>query len=252
MDDDLDFVDLGLSGAPTETPSGEPAAPQAGAVPGEPKPAAPAPAAQPQAAAPPTAAPAPDGNVSSAPRSPLETAIEGFQKNHKEMSEWASQNLFTLSKEEAEALETDAVAQIPKLMGRVFSQSLQAMGNLIQNFVPQMVNQGVQQQQRVSARAAEALSEFYQANSHLSADKHGASVDKWARAFRAANPKASRADAILFVGRAVSAEFGLAPGQVAPRKPAAPFAPARPGGRAPVAQSGERDPYAGMEDEYDN
>jgi hypothetical protein len=144
---------------------------------------------------------------------------------------------------------------IPKLMGRVYVGALQAASNLIKNFVPEMVNSGVNVQAQRAAKAAEALNEFYQANPHLSADKHGASVDRWARAFRAANPQASRKDAIAFVGRAVSAEVGLFPGQSqlnGGAKRPQPFAPARPGGKAPVS-SQQHDPYAGMEDDdYDN
>lgn len=250
MEDDLDFVDLGDGGSPTETPSGEQPTPQAPpTAKGEPKPAAAQ--APPQPAAPPAVAGgAQDGNAASAPRSSLEQAVEGFRAQHSAMSEWASQNLFALSKEEAEALETDAVAQIPKLMGKVYSQTLQAIGSLIQNFVPEMINQGVATQQKASARATEALNEFYTSHPHLNHAAHGAAVDKWARAFRAANPKASRSDAIAFVGRAVSAEVGVAPGSQVAKRPA-PFAPARPGGRAPTSQKGENDPYAGMEDEYD-
>jgi hypothetical protein len=180
----------------------------------------------------------------------LDVAIEGFKTNQKELSDWASQNLFALTKEEQEALDSDAVAMIPKLMGRVYTQAIQATSNLIKNFVPEMVNSGVSSQQRASARATEALNEFYTANPHLNAQAHGASVDKWARAFRAANPSASRKDAIAFVGRAVSAEHNLAPGPNGATRRPPPFAPARPGGRAPPAPQGT-DPYAGMEDEYD-
>jgi hypothetical protein len=181
----------------------------------------------------------------------VDVAIEGFRTNHKELSEWASQNLFALTKEDSEALDTDAVTMIPKLMGRVYTSAIQATANLIKNFVPDMVNSGVTSQQQRAARSAEALSQFYQANPHLNAEQHGAAVDKWARAFRAANPQASRQDAIAFVGRAVSAEHGLAPGTGnGAQRRAAPFTPARPGGRAPqTPQAG--DPYAGMEDEYD-
>jgi hypothetical protein len=183
----------------------------------------------------------------------LEQAIEGFRTSHNEVSNWASQNLFALSKEEQEALETDAVGAIPKLMGRVYSLSLQATANLIKSFVPDMINQGVQSTNARNAKANEALNEFYAANQHLNPQQHGALVDKWAKAFRAANPTASRADAIKFVGNAVSSELGIqaAPGGngAAPRR-AAPFAPARPGTRV-QQPAPQHDPYEGMDMEYD-
>ena len=243
MDDDLDAIDLGVQGAPTDDESGEAPAPTQPAA--KQQPATPAVPAGPQEVAPqgqPAGTPA-------AQRSQLEQAIDGFKANGNELALWASQNLFALSNEEAEALQSDAVAAIPKLMGKVYVNALQATTNLIKSFVPEMVQQGSAQQSARAARAAEAINEFYQTNPHLSADKHGAAVDKWARFFRGANPRASRQEAIAFVGRAVSAEFGLSPGGSAKR--AAPFAPARPGARAPQRGGQPHDPYAGMEDEYD-
>ena len=240
MEDDFDSIDLGLP--PTDDGSGGRQAPQA---PTAQQPATPAAQAAPQVAAPQGQQ---AGNVSSAQRSQLDTALEGFKSNYADLATWASQNLFALSKEDAEGLETNPVEMIPKLMGRIYVSSLQAATNLIKNFVPEMVQSGVGTQQQRSAKAAEALNEFYASNPHLNAQQHGAAVDKWARAFRAANPQASRSEAIAFVGRAVSAEFGSA-GMPAQR--AAPFAPARPGATAPRVPQGSHDPYAGMEDDLD-
>jgi hypothetical protein len=242
-DNDFDVIEL-----PQEEP------PQAGEA-GEAPQAVP-PAAQPQpATAPaqvaPQATPAPQAPAAYAPppvRMPLDQAIEGFRTSHKELSNWASQNLFTLSKEDAELLETDAVAAIPQLMGRVYSQALQATTNLIKNFVPEMINQGVQSTNARNAKANEALTEFYAAHQHLNPQQHGALVDKWARAFRAANPSASRADAIKFVGNAVTSELGMT--SPAAKGRVAPFAPARPGTRV-QQPSPQHDPYEGMDMEYD-
>src|SRR6516164_3275679 len=239
MEDDFDSIDLGLP--PTDDGSGGRQAPQA---PTAQQPATVAPAAPQQAA--PQGQQA--GNVSSAQRSQLDTALEGFKSNYADLATWASQNLFALSKEDAEGLETNPVEMIPKLMGRIYVSSLQAATNLIKNFVPEMVQSGVGTQQQRAAKAADALNEFYASNPHLNAQTHGAAVDKWARAFRAANPQASRSEAIAFVGRAVSAEFGSAG---IPAQRAAPFAPARPGATAPRVPQGAHDPYAGMEDDLD-
>ena len=249
-DNDFDLVEV----------STEEAAPQVGETgkaplsqpPAEPeqKPATAAEAA-PQAAAQQPPVPATDGSQPRPP--PLEQAIEGFRTNHKQLSEWASTNLFALSKEDAELLETDAVAAIPLLMGRVYSQALQATTNLMKNFIPDMINQGVATTNARTAKANEALSQFYGANPHLNPQQHGALVDKWARSFRAANPGASRSEAIKFVGNAVSAELGIhsAPaGANGSRQRAAPFAPARPGTRVQPPAS-QHDPYEGMDMEYD-
>jgi hypothetical protein len=250
-DSDFDLVEVPVEGEPGEgapqpqppaaqPPAGQPAPTTAAkpAVPGQQPPAAPA---------------APAADAPQPPRSPLEAAIEGFRTNHKAMSDWASGNLFALSKEDAEGLESDAVTIIPILMGRVYSQAIQATTNLIKNFVPQMISEGVATTQARSAKASEALQEFYASHPHLNPQQHGAAVDKWARAFRAANPQASRADAIKFVGNAVSAELGIQPGAAGPNgatRRAAPFAPARPGTRV-QQPSAQHDPYEGMDMEYD-
>jgi hypothetical protein len=245
MEDDFDTLDLGVQPLTGDEP---------GRVAARPPPAqqqAPAPAA-PAAAQQQTAPQAPAENVPSAPRSQLDFALDGFKTNSAELALWASQNLFALSREDAEALENNAVDMIPKLMGRIYVSSLQAATNLIKNFVPEMVQSGVGNQQQRATRAAEALNEFYQSNPHLNPQVHGAAVDKWARSFRAANPGASRKDAIAFVGRAVSAEYGVMPGSGSARSAAVPFAPARPGARAMTPQRGaEHDPYAGMEDDLE-
>jgi hypothetical protein len=187
----------------------------------------------------------------------LEQTLEGLRTaaNQTALADWASRELFKLSDEDVTSLDTNAADAIPKFMGRVYTQAMQSTVNLIKNLVPEMVNSGITTQQAGAQRANEALSEFYQSNPHLSADQHGAAVDRWARSFRAMNPQAPRAEAIAFVGKAVSAEFGLWPGQGAgngaARRAAAPFAPARPGGRAPATQKGPQDPYAGMEEDFD-
>lgn len=261
--DYYDSIDLGPEAAVTGDEPGTaqpaPAAAPAAAEPAQPAAAAPpaVPQAQPAPAAAPVAAQA--GDVQQGPRSQLDLAMDGLKTaaNQTALADWAASNLFKLSDEDLAAYEADPGALIPKLMGRVYTNAMQSAVNLIKNLVPEMVNSGITTQASQARRASEALNEFYQSNPHLSADQHGAAVDKWARSFRAMNPQASRAEAIAFVGKAVSAEFGIWPSQngtgqpAAPARRAAPFAPARQGGRAPAQARGPNDPYAGMEDEYD-
>jgi hypothetical protein len=259
--DYYDAIDLGPAPAGTGDEPGpaEPAPAPAGAQGEPPAPATATPPVAPQAPQAPPQAPAaaPTGDVQQPPRSQLETTMEGLRTaaNQTALADWAAQNLFKLSEEDITALDTNAADIIPKLMGRAYTRAMESAVNLIKNLVPEMVNSGITTQQTAEKRASEALNEFYQSNPHLSADQHGAAVDKWARSFRAANPSASRADAIAFVGKAVSAEFGIWPSQNGTGAPSAkrapPFAPARQGGRAPTPQKGPHDPYAGMEDEYD-
>lgn len=258
--DYYDTIDLGEQVAATGDEPGAAAAPQVPAAGGEPPAAAPvtpAPQVQPQQPEAPPTAPVAQAGDAGPPRSQLDAAMEGLKgvANQTALSDWAAQNLFKLSPEDIQALDTNAADIIPRLMGRAYTHAMQSAVNLIKNLVPEMVNSGMAAQQTRAQRASEALNEFYQSNPHLSADQHGAAVDRWARSFRAMNPAASRQEAIAFVGKAVSAEFGLWPsangtGAPAARR-AAPFAPARPGGRAPAAARGPHDPYAGMEDDID-
>lgn len=238
-----------------------PAAPAADAgaqVPGaQPAPVAtPAPAAQPQAAPPsaepaPSAAPAPSSGTPASPTDQLSAAIEGFKTHGKELSAFAAQNLFKLSEEDATALATNAEEVIPRLMGQVYNQALAAAGNLIRNFVPQMIEQGVAQITTKAERSKEAINEFWASNPDLNAKDHGADVQKWSRVFRQANPTSSRKEAIAFVAKMIRVERGLAaPGAPSAARQAA-FTPARPGGAQPPP-SAEHDPYAGMALDFDS
>lgn len=247
MDDDFDSIDLGAATEPLPDPLGTP--PPAAApipVPGTP----PAPAVE---AVPPAAVVPPVGNEPGPSRSPLDETIDGFKANKEALVPWAAKNLFKLSDKDTEALEANAAEFIPQLMGRLYVDTLAAAGNLIRNFVPQMVAQHVEQSSGAKARAAEAANEFYTSNPHLNPKDHDEVVNKWAKAFRAVNPKASRKEAIAYVGRAVSFELGVNPGAppAARTPPASPFAPARPGGRPPTTTQVIDDPYAGLDQDFD-
>lgn len=247
---DLDSVEI-----PEDVTGTDPGAPPPEVK--EPVAAAPVKPAVPEAKPPvPPVTPEPvvgDSSASSAPRSAreeLDAAFTGFKDNQEALTDWASKELFTLTPAEIEALDTNASEAIPRLMARSYTQAMMAATNMIRNFVPQMISQGVVQQQAASSKASEALTEFYAANKHLNAKDHGDAVVRWAKMFRAANPKASRADAIKFVGTAVSTELGIAPGAAPPAK-ASPFAPARPGGRPSTTPASDgNDPYAGLDQDF--
>lgn len=245
MDDDFDAIDLEAGTDPSLIDPAITAAPPAPVVPA----AAPAPVATPPADPQVAAAPPASGNDPASSRSPLEQAMDGFKTHEKELAVWAGQNLFKLPPEDAEALTTNAEEVIPRLMGQVYQQAMVAAANLIRNFVPQMIDSRVETTTGAKAKASEALNEFYSANTHID-KKHQPVVDKYAKLFRAANPQATRQDAIRAVGIMVSAELGLSPGAPqAPRVP--PFAPARPGGRQQVAPNVNDDAFAGLDHDFD-
>lgn len=248
-DDDLDQIDLGTGTDPSPAPAATPAAPAA-------VPAAPATPAAPQVPTPPAApAAAASPKEQSAPvPSDLDSMLTNMEANGPQLQEWLATNAFALSKEEAEAFELDAVGNVPKLMARVAVNNMRSTANLIKNIVPKLIAAEIEKHSATQSKTKEAIGEFYSTNPHLNEKDHGALVTKWANAFRAANPRASRKEAIEYVGRAVSFEAGVNPGaapsQAAPR--AAAFAPARPGARQPVATAAEQtNPFSGLGGDFD-
>jgi hypothetical protein len=189
---------------------------------------------------------APDQEGGTPPPSGPEAIIQGLEvpETARQLQEWMSQNTYALSQAEKDALDTDAVGTIPKLMARVHLEGTKNALKLISTLVPQLVESGVSRILQQKERGSEALNEFFKAWPQLSAGEHSTLVNDFARLYRASNPRASRADAIKFVGAAVHAHLGLqlaAPpstngGASTPSGASPPpFAPARPGAR-PIAQ----------------
>lgn len=183
------------------------------------------------------------------PPSPIATALEGMQANTPALTAHMAQTLYALSPEEITAFETDAVGMIPKLMAKVHMEATKNTLSLINKMVPGLIDSRMESTTSSKAKATEALNEFYSTNSDLNAKDHGPLVDKWAKAFRAQNPTASRQEAIQFVGQAIRTEKGLP--ALVPGAPSAsrvqPFAPARPGAKAPTAPIGsEANPFAAL------
>lgn len=254
LGDDFDSIDLGDVGE-GETPPTEPQQPQGQ----QPPVAAQTPPAQEKQTPPapqPPATPASGGQTPQAPRSAreeLSDAVDGFKNNFNDLVKWGTTELFTLTPEETDELDTNAVAAIPKLMARTYTQAVMASANIFRNFAQRMIEEGFAAQTERTTRANEAKSAFYKAFPNLNPAQHDATVAQYAKTFRAMNPKASREEAIKFVGAAVLAHHGM---QAAPaggqggngRTP--PFQPALPGGRAPAVQQ-PHNPFDGMEDDFD-
>ena len=247
---DDDFLDLG------DSPTGDDPGEGTQEEPVVPAPAGEVPPATPPAAKPPVEA-APPSQSPSAPRTArdeMQQAVNDFKGNFNELSNWAAQELFSLSPEESDALDTDVRSAIPKLMGRVYTQAIMAATNIALNFTPRMISEGFASQSAATARSNEAKNAFYKEYPELNEATHGAAFNQWAKMFRQMNPKASRADAIKFVGNALLTQFGIqravkAPPQGGvPRTP--PFQPARPGGRQPTSSQVVDDPYAGLDQDF--
>lgn len=238
---------------PTNGGAADPAA-QAAPAPAATPAASPTPAS-PQGQQPPAAAPVTQPAATSLHHSgePLDEAMQGFERHAKELANHAAQKIFALTDEDAAALATNAEQVIPRLMGQVYQQSILASMNLIKSFIPQMITQGVVSHTARTAKSTEAINEFYTTHPDLNAKDHGDLVKTWSKSFRQANPAATRAEAIKFVGNAVRFQAGLPPLSSAPAPAARPtaFAPARHGARTPPL-SAEHDPYSGLGEDHEN
>lgn len=168
------------------------------------------------------------------PASEIAEIVQGLETHGKALAGHIATTTFALSKEEADALEVNAVGEIPKLMARVHLEASKNTLRQIETFVPKIVESLVNKILQTRTASTEALADFYKAWPGLSSDKHQKLVDQYAKVFRATNPQATRKDAIAFVGAAIHAQLGLpvqvaAPGSNGQTPP--PFAPARPGAR---------------------
>lgn len=237
--------DLGLSPPepkpqepkPTQPPSAEPPKPAATA----PEPAAPAPTATPAPteATSPTAATQPNLD----PFDPGQLA-QHLEQNQEQVVQYVADNLFKLSDKDVEALESDVVGTIPKLLARSFVAAQQNLLMQMSRIIPNMI----QRHGEVTKQHNEAVNEFYtrwpdigKAKDQRVAigDKQVAVADlvkQYATVYRQMHPQASRQDAIEAVGPMVMMAAKLVPSAAAPQSPAqrpSPMAPTGASGRPP-------------------
>lgn len=107
--------------------------------------------------------------------------------------------VFKLSNEEIEALETNAVETIPKLMARAFIKAQQSTLQHLARSVPAMFEQYLQ----VKSSSVAAEREFFGKFPQISSKEHGDLVKRIATTYRQANPSASREQMIADVGAMV-------------------------------------------------
>lgn len=262
MGADLDDVDdlPAPSPAPADAAaSGEPPPPAADATPpppakdaAPPPPAPPAPPGPKDVAAPAATAP----SLPSEPR-PLREAL--LEHRDAMIGDLAAKR-FALSKEEQEAIETDVIGNVPKIMARVYFDAVETTLSHIANHVPRMIHQHlelVRQQQ-------EAEQAFYGSHKALDKTKHHADVLRYFGLLRQGNPNAPTDELGKLVAAAVMAQHGLTavPAEAVaaaanggappvPRPPATPsFVPARPGTVVRATPEPENE-YMGMGRDYD-
>lgn len=241
--------------APAPTPAPAAVVPPAAATPPkEQQPPAPA------AVAPPAPAPAAPEVPASAPlEATPQSLVEQLAQNQQALIPVVAEQRFKLSKEEADALDLDASAAVPKLLARVYMEAVGASLQHMHNLVPRMI----QQQVRTIKATEENETAFYKQFPTIDKAKHHSDVVNFGRAFRA-TPGISQADLFAMIGAAVMAKHqlpagaapvvngvpALAPPQPAIVTPSAPFVPAT-GGAHTRIETVDENPFAGLGASFD-
>lgn len=223
--------------------------------PAEPTPAAAAsaePAAQPPAAEP----GAQQEQVESQPVS-AEGLADLFKEKGAELASALATQNFALSEDEITELETDAVAAVPKLLARAQIKAVEASLRYMQQLVPQMVAQQLQQTQAATSEEQAFFTQFAQLNKA----EHGEMIRQVSHALYQSNPKMSRKQLYDLTGAIVMQQAGIVPPQQqaqptpapapARQNGAAPFTPAVAATRVAPPQQPVPDPWGGLGQDFD-
>lgn len=198
---------------PAEAPAQAPVQPpaQAAQPPAQPE-------AQPGAPQEPQSEQAPSGPVS------LAELIQTSVDNHDALVDALATNVFKLTKDEVEALETNAVEAMPKVLARVYlkaqTSTMQMMSQLMPNIIQQQVFALFQQ--------AKAEAQFKADYPELADDKYRSDIVTAAKAIRQAHPDMNNAKLIQMAGNMVMQMHNIArqARAAAPQSSPAPFQPA--------------------------
>lgn len=188
------------------------------------------------------------------PLSPSQQLAQLMQNRDALVGELASKR-FQLSQKDQEAMETNALEHIPKLLARTYFDAFTSTMNYMNQQVPQMIQSALNE----AKLDQDAETSFYSAWPGLDRGRHGADVLAYANAFRQMNPRASLEEAVKFVGAAVATKHGVANANVRPTvsgqntqrgngaRKGAPFAPGMGSRAAPQGQQQvEQSPFEGL------
>jgi hypothetical protein len=223
-DTSSDVQDLGLI-EPSTTVQPTPAQPPQAAPPAQPQPP---PQVQPQAPAQaPTQQPQPQQAQPAVPPSldrydPAQL-VHALAANEQQLTDVLAAQVMKLSPQEVEALETNVVEAIPRLMARVLVQAQKSALSQMAAILPVAISR----HNDVTQKAGSAEQSFYQAWPQLNRNQHGQLVYGYASVFRRMYPQATLQDLIKHVGPMVVQTAGVS--AVAPRAPQA----SRANGRSP-------------------
>lgn len=211
--------------APTNSPPSEPAAPVAPAAPAAPTP--PTPPAQPATPPPPAV-------------SPEEAARQQAEVQGKVVGALTERYRGFITEELVNDLAVSPEKVLPGLLAQVAYDAVSSMVGIMQQQVPQVVQETTT---RTAAQAA-AAKEFFGVNHDLGKPEYQPVINEAARMYRALNPNATRADAIKGVGKLVRAQLGLPEPTAAPAATPTPATPpsTRSAAFVPVAAGGASRP----------
>lgn len=212
-----------------ETPKTPEAKPVAGAEPAtKAKPEKPA-DDKPAAAAPgpketPSTAPAPASVEPAAPQlDPLDPAsvAQALVKHEAATIEHVAKELFKLTPEEIEALETDTVGEIPKLLAKSYVKMQTAVLGQMARMIPQMI----QKHNEVVKRNSENEGKFFARWPSIKAAEHGNLVRRYAYTYRQMHPQASLDQMIEDLGPMIMMAAKIVPQPATPGsgQPASPM-----------------------------
>lgn len=202
--------------APAATPPVSPQTPPAVSP-------APAPATTPVATPAPTA-PVPGPSSSEPITTPPETGLD--EAREKFVTDLSSQ--FMLAADDADKLITDPNSVLPKMAARVVATAYEAIMRTLGAQLPMML----ETYQAGARLKTEVENEFFSAWPALK--EHGSVVENMGRAYRAANPSATKEEAIKAIGAMAMVSLGLSMSPPAPTPPAPPAPPTSLPPHAPV------------------
>lgn len=227
--------------APAQPPAG-PATTETGTPPTTPaQPPTPVPAAPAQAA--PVTPPPPQPSAE-------EVAKQQAEVMEKVISQLAERYKGQLTEDMVRDLAVSPETVIPRLLASAVFDAVSSMQGLMQQQVPQVVEQTTKKAE-TSRKVAE---EFFKENHDLMKPEYRSALDEAARMYKTLHPNASRADAIKGVGKLARTALGLPDPQpasapaatpapaLAPITRAAAFVPAAPGGASRPAARGPQQP----------
>lgn len=178
------------------------------------------------------AAPEPESVVTPMP---TREELEGMYKEHREKTLPQLETLFTLSDEEAAALDEQPSKVVPRLAANMMYDTMLSTYNAVMTALPRVVGTYM----AASAQADTAQNAFFDKWPDLTGKKQEPAVSAAIQAYRAANPRAKLDDIIQNAGVMAMINLGLdplkAPKPAAPaKKQAAPAKPAAPRGQNPT------------------